>query len=129
MGSEELNDRDTILMFAANSSGRPLELYFDRQTGLLLRQLRFGTSPLGLNPTQIDYGDYKSFDGVQVPRHLIIIRPNRTLDIHLLQVSQNIPVDEAKFARPQEVVPMKEPNMAPVVKNQDANPVRPAASM
>lgn len=124
MRSEELNDRDTILMFAANSSGPPLELYFDRQTGLLLRQLRFGTSPLGLNPTQIDYGDYKSFDGVEVPRHLIIIRPNRTLDIHLLQVSQNIPVDEAKFARPQAVVPMKEPNMAPVLKNQDANPVQ-----
>jgi len=124
MRSEELNDRDTILMFAANSSGPPLELYFDRQTGLLIRQLRFGTSPLGLNPTQIDYGDYKSFDGVQVPRHLLIIRPNRTLDIHLLQVSQNIPVDEAKFARPQAVVPMKEPNMAPVPKNHDANPVQ-----
>jgi len=124
MRSEELNDRDTILMFAANSSGPPLELYFDRQTGLLLRQLRFGASPLGLNPTQIDYGDYKSFDGVQVPRHLIIIRPNRTLDIHLLQVSQNIPVDEAKFARPQAGVPMKEPNTAPVLKNQDANPVQ-----
>lgn len=104
--SEKLNDRNTILMFAANSSGPPLELYFDRQTGLLLRQLRFGASPLGLNPTQIDYGDYKSLDGVQVPRHLIIIRSNRTLDIHLLQVSQNIPVDEARFARPQAVVPM-----------------------
>lgn len=124
MRSEELNDHDTILMFAANSSGPPLELYFDRQTGLLLRQLRFGASPLGLNPTQIDYDDYKSFDGVQVPRHLIIIRPNRTLDIHLLQVSQNIPVDEAKFARPQAVVPMKETNSVPVLKNQDANPVQ-----
>jgi photosynthetic reaction center cytochrome c subunit len=112
MRPEKLNDRDTILMFAANSSGPPLELYFDRQTGLLLRQLRFGASPLGLNPTQIEYGDYKSFDGVQVPRHLIIIRPNRKLDIHFLQVSQNIPVDEAKFARPQAVVPMKEPNTA-----------------
>jgi hypothetical protein len=97
---EKLNDRDAILMFAANSSGPPLELYFDRQTGLLLRQLRFSASPLGLNPTQIDYGDYKSLDGVQVARHLIITRPNRTLDIHLLEVSQNILVDEGKFARP-----------------------------
>ena len=98
--TEKLNDHDTILMFAANSSGPPLELYFDRQTGLLLRQLRFGASPLGLNPTQIDYSDYKTFDGVQVPLHLAITRPNRTLDIHLLQVTQNVPLDEAKFARP-----------------------------
>jgi len=91
----------------------------------LLRQLRFGASPLGLNPTQIDYGDYKSLDGVQVPRHLIIVRPNRTLDIHLLQVLQNVPVDEAKFARPPAVVPMKESSTAPALKSQDANPAHP----
>jgi len=98
--TEKVGEHDAILLFATNSSGPPLELYFDRQTGLLLRQLRFGSSPLGLNPTQIDYGDYKTFDGVQVPLHVVITRPNRTLDIHLLQVTQNIPVDDAKFARP-----------------------------
>jgi photosynthetic reaction center cytochrome c subunit len=98
--TERINDHDAILLFATNSSGPPLELYFDRETGLLLRRLRFGSSPLGLNPTQIDYDDYKTFDGVQVPLHLVITRPNRTLNIHLLQVKQNLPVDDAKFARP-----------------------------
>jgi hypothetical protein len=97
--TERISDHDAILLFATNSSGPPLELYFDRETGLLLRQLRFGSSPLGLNPTQIDYGDYKTFDGVQVPLDLVITRPNRTLNIHLSQVKQNIPIDEAKFAR------------------------------
>jgi len=98
--TERISDHDAILLFPTNSSGPPLELYLDRETGLLLRQLRFGSSPLGLNPTQIDYGDYKTFDGVQVPLHLVITRPNRTLNIHLLQVKQNVPVDDAKFARP-----------------------------
>lgn len=98
--TEKLGEYDAILLFATNSYGPPLELYFDRQSGLLLRQLRFGSSPLGLNPTQIDYGDYKTFDGVQVPLHLIIARPNRTLNIHLLQVTQNVPVDDANFAHP-----------------------------
>jgi photosynthetic reaction center cytochrome c subunit len=98
--TERVSDRDSILLFATKSSGPPLQLYFDRQSGLLLRQLRFGSSPLGLNPTQIDYGDYKRFDGVQVPLHLIITRPNRTLNILLLQVTQNVPVDDAKFVRP-----------------------------
>ena len=98
--TEKVSEHDAILLFARNPTGPPLELYFDRQTGLLLRQLRFGSSPLGLNPTQIDYGDYKAFDGVQVPLHVVITRPNRTLDIHLLQVTQNTTVDDAKFARP-----------------------------
>jgi photosynthetic reaction center cytochrome c subunit len=98
--TERINDRDAILLFATNSSGPPLELYFDRQSGLLLRQLRFGPSPLGLNPIQIDYGDYRTFDGVQVPLHLLVARPNRTVDIHLLQVTQNVPIDDAKLARP-----------------------------
>jgi len=100
MGTEKIGEHEAILLFATNSSGPPLELYFDRQTGLLLRQLRFGSSPLGLNPTQIDYGDYKIFDGVQVPLHVVITRPNRTMDIHLLQVTQNVRIDDAKFARP-----------------------------
>ena len=98
--TEKVGEHEAILLFATNSSGPPLELYFDRQTGLLLRQLRFGSSPLGLNPTQIDYGDYKTFDGLQVPLHLVITRPNRTLDIHLLQVTQNARIDDVKFARP-----------------------------
>lgn len=98
--AEIVADRDTILLFATNSSDPPLELFFDRQTGLLLRQVRFGSSPLGLNPTQIDYGDYKTFDGVEVPTHVVITRPNRTLDVHFFQVTQNVPIDNAKFARP-----------------------------
>jgi len=98
--TEKIGEHDVILLFATNSSGPPLELYFDRQTGLLLRQLRFGSSPLGLNPTQIDYDDYKEFDGIQVPTHRVIIRPHRTLDIRLLQITQNVAIDDAKFARP-----------------------------
>jgi hypothetical protein len=98
--TEKVGDHDAILLFATSSSGPPLELYFDQQSGLLLRQVRFGSSPLGLNPTQIDYGDYKTFDGVQVPLHLLITRPNRTLNIHFLQVTQNVPVDDASFAHP-----------------------------
>src|SRR2546430_10242869 len=39
--TEKVSEHDAILLFATNSSGQPLELYFDRQTGLLLRQLRF----------------------------------------------------------------------------------------
>jgi hypothetical protein len=98
--NERLNDRDTILVFASNSSGPPLELYFDRGSGLLIREVRFGLSPLGLNPTQIDFDDYKDFDGVMVAQLRVISRPNRVVKIQLLRITQNAPVDDVKFAQP-----------------------------
>jgi hypothetical protein len=87
-------------LFASNSSGPPLELYFDTGSGLLVREVRFGLSPLGLNPTQIDFDDYKDFDGVMVARHRVISRPNRVVNIQLQRITQNAPVDDAKFAHP-----------------------------
>jgi photosynthetic reaction center cytochrome c subunit len=91
---------DCILVFATNPNQPPVELYFDSESGLLLRQVRFAASPLGLNPTQIDYDDYKEFDGVKVPTHLIITAPSRHFDIKFEQVKQNIALPDAKFERP-----------------------------
>ena len=44
-----------------------LRLYFDEQSGLLVRLVRYGETPLGLLPTQIDYADYREAGGVKVP--------------------------------------------------------------
>src|SRR5262249_5823682 len=75
----------------------PLELYFDRNSGLLFRELRFAETPLGLNPTRIDFSDYADFDGVKVARHLLIAGPGRRLEIQFEDIKQNLPVDDAVF--------------------------------
>jgi photosynthetic reaction center cytochrome c subunit len=97
---EKIGHRDAVLLLASNPGQAPLELFFDKESGLLLRQLRFSNSPLGLNPTRIDYDDYKEFDGVKVPMRMIISRPKTQLDIRFDQVRQNIAVDDAPFERP-----------------------------
>ena len=94
---ERIGDQDAILVFASNSGQPPVELYFDMKSGLLLRQLRFAKSELGLNPTQVDYADYSDFDGVKVPLHITITRPNRRLDIHFVDVRQNSPISDSQF--------------------------------
>lgn len=91
---------EAILVFARNHGQPPLELYFDRDSGLLLRELHFAQTPLGLNPTRIDFSDYADFDGVKVPRHLIIAGPGRRLEIHFDDIKQNLPVDDAVFRHP-----------------------------
>jgi photosynthetic reaction center cytochrome c subunit len=78
----------------------PLRLYFDTQTGLLLRLIRYAQSPLGLNPTQIDYADYREADGVKVPFRWTVSRPGNHFTIQVEEIKQNVPVDDAKFAAP-----------------------------
>ena len=92
MGSSE-----AVLVFARNDGQPPLELYFDRNSGLLLRELRFADTPLGLNPTRIDFSDYADFEGVKIPRHLIIAGPGRRLEIQFHEIEQNLGVDDAVF--------------------------------
>src|SRR5579871_3042764 len=41
-------------------------LYFDQQSGLLLRMVRYGNSPIGRVPTQVDYSDYRDVDGIKM---------------------------------------------------------------
>jgi photosynthetic reaction center cytochrome c subunit len=97
---ERVRDHDAVLLLASNPGQSSLELFFNKDSGLLLRQLRFSKSPLGLNPTRTDYDDYKDFDGVKVPMHMTIARPINRLDIHFDQVSQNVAVDDAQFEAP-----------------------------
>jgi len=97
---ERIRDHDAVLLLASSPGLTSLELFFDKDSGLLLRQLRFSKSPLGLNPTRIDYDGYKDFDGVKVPLHVTIARPITRLEIQFDQVTQNIPVDDAQFEAP-----------------------------
>ena len=42
--------------------------YFDKQTGLLTRMVRYCNSAVGRVPTQIDYSDYRTVkNGVKMP--------------------------------------------------------------
>jgi len=98
--SERIGEHDTILVLAGNHGDAPVELFFDKDSGLLVRQLRFGKSPLGLNPTRVDYDDYKEFDGVKVPLKVTIAGPRRQFDIQLDQVTNNVQLDDALFEPP-----------------------------
>jgi hypothetical protein len=77
-----------------------VRLFFDKKTGLLTRVLRFAETPLGRNPTQIDYADYKTFDGVTIPTKWTLSRPNGRFTIQVSEVKSNAPIDDAKFTKP-----------------------------
>jgi hypothetical protein len=75
-------------------------LYFDKQTGLLVRMLRFGNSPIGRLPTQIDYSDYRDVGGIKMPFRFTFAWLDGRDAFQLSEVRLNVPIDAAKFARP-----------------------------
>jgi photosynthetic reaction center cytochrome c subunit len=98
---EAVNGHDTIVVSATEGETHPaLRLYFDPQTGLLVRMIRYTESALGRLPTQVDYADYRSANGVKIPYQWTITRPNGSFTIHVTEVRQNVPVDEKLFAPP-----------------------------
>jgi hypothetical protein len=80
--------------------GLLVTLYFDRQTGLLLRELRYGNSPIGRVPTQIDFADYRDVNGIKLPFRITFAWLDGRDSIVLDRVQTNVPVDDAKFGRP-----------------------------
>jgi hypothetical protein len=75
-------------------------LYFDKQSGLLLRELRYSASPIGRVPTQIDYADYRDVNGIKLPFRITYAWLDGRDSILLNDVKINVPVDETKFGRP-----------------------------
>jgi photosynthetic reaction center cytochrome c subunit len=107
---EKIGDHDVYVVSGLNAGEPAARFYFDERSGLLLRMLRYADSPLGRNPTQIDYADYRDQEGVKVPFQRIIARPSSRFTIQIDEVRDNVTVDDAKFARPAAQSPSTPPS-------------------
>lgn len=99
---EKIGNSETNQLVAFTDGQPRLRLYFDEQSGLLVRIVRYSDSPLGLNPARVDYADYRAVDGVQVPYRWTLAKPGGQFTIQVTEVKQNIPITPEKFSRPAE---------------------------
>jgi hypothetical protein len=104
-----INDRDVQVVQGSNPGESPVKFYFDQQSGLLVRMLRYTNLPVGLNPTQIDYEDYRDVSGVKVPFHWTVTWTDGRSLTELNQVQPNAAIDAARFAKPAPQAPVKSP--------------------
>ena len=98
--TEKVGDREAYVISCSNVGKPPLKLYFDEHSGLLVRVVRYASSPLGLVPTQIDYDDYRETGGIKTPFRWTIAQPDGSSTIQLEEVELNVPIDNARFAKP-----------------------------
>jgi hypothetical protein len=99
-GRETVGARDAFIVTATPAEGEPLRMYFDVQSGLLVRQIATRHGPAG--PTQVDvaFEDYRAVDGVQRAHVIRQVAPQFTAVIRISEIRHNVAIDDAIFRKP-----------------------------
>jgi len=108
-GAEKIGEQETYVAAAVQNEGPPVRLYFDQDSGLLVRLVRYIESPLGRNPVQTDFFDYRQSGPVKIPFRWTVARPRGRFTIQLDRVRQNVLLDQNRFARPVEQRALNKP--------------------
>jgi hypothetical protein len=111
VGSTSIDDKDVLVVQGTAHGGRSsIKLYFDKQSGLLVRQVRFADTIIGRVPIQVDYSDYRDVagSGVKLPFHIITTWTDGRSDVLLTSAETNVAIDAAKFDQPTPSAPRKQ---------------------
>ncbi len=95
-----VNGRPVYVVQGTGANGLVATFYFDKQTGLLTRMVRYAASAVGRVPTQIDYSDYRPVNGVMMSYKWTYGWISGREEYTITQVQPNVPVDAAKFGKP-----------------------------
>ena len=95
-----IDGRQVYLVTASTASGARERLYFDAQTGLLVRRVAASQTVLGNFIYQVDYKDYKLFNGVKIPTTIEYAFPGVRWTRKVVQVRNNVPVEASAFSVP-----------------------------
>jgi hypothetical protein len=101
LGKQPVGDREAyVVQGTPTGENRPERLYFDVQTGLLLRTTTREMTPLGPLPEETDFDDYREVDSIKLPFVVVHLRPDHSYKDVFLEISQNVSIDDAKFEKP-----------------------------
>src|SRR5438067_9515928 len=95
-----INDKDVTVLQGNGPNGTLATLYFDDQSGLLVRTVRHGRSPIGRVPTQVDYADYRDVGGIKFPFRWTFAWLDGRDTFDFSDVKLNVPIDAATFGEP-----------------------------
>lgn len=97
---EKIGERLSYLLLCTKKGQPAAKFYFDAQSALLVRLVRYKESTLGLDPQQVDYSDYRDVNGTQLPFQITVSDPASISIIQIDEVQENVPIATTKFSRP-----------------------------
>jgi hypothetical protein len=108
---DQVDGRDVYVVGASTADNGREQLFFDAQTGLLVRRISYLPTMVGVIPEEIDFEDYHDVDGMKLPFTIRIsaIDPFYSSTRRFTEVKLNVPVDHAKFNKPPAPAPAATP--------------------
>ncbi|PWU08114.1 MAG: hypothetical protein C5B51_08415 [Terriglobia bacterium] len=94
-----IDDREFQVIQGTAGNSR-VKLFFDKESGLLARQVRYENTVVGLVPAQVDYSDYREVAGVKIPFQWVVTWTDGRSTFRFTEVQPNVAVDPAKFSKP-----------------------------
>lgn len=99
-GVEKVNDRDAYVVEASSVDGGNDRMYFDVQTGLVLRIMGQHHMPEGVIAFTEDLEDYREVDGIKLPFTVHQASADSTFTIQFSEVKHNVPFEDSEFSNP-----------------------------
>ena len=100
---DKIGDREVIAVTARMADNQRQQLFFDAETGLLVRRIRYLPTMIGVIPEQTDFEDYRDVEGVKFPFTVKVAAVevgNPLATRKYTEIKINVPVDESKFKMP-----------------------------
>jgi photosynthetic reaction center cytochrome c subunit len=95
-----LEDREVQVIQGTGAGKTRVKLYFDKESGLLLRQVRYIETKVGINPLQIDYKDYRAVNGAKLPFAWTVTWTDGQSTYEVRDYDTTAAIDAAKFGKP-----------------------------
>jgi photosynthetic reaction center cytochrome c subunit len=97
-----IDNRPVDVVEGKNPEGSAIKLYFDRETGFLVRTVRYSKTAVGTVPISVVYSDYREVPGtgVKLPYGFVVTWTNGRGTYKLDSITPNVAIDAARFARP-----------------------------
>jgi len=101
-GKDKINGREVYVVRANTTDNRRERLFFDVETGLLVRRSSSVVTPVGTIPEQVDFEDYREVEGMKLPGTIRVsaVDPFYSITRKFTEIKLNVPIDDKRFNKP-----------------------------
>jgi photosynthetic reaction center cytochrome c subunit len=97
---DTIDGHDVVVVQGRGPRNLLVTLYFDKQSGLLVREIRYGRTPIGRVPSQVDYSDYRDVNGIKFPFQYKFSWLDGRDNYQLTDVKTNVTIETSRFGKP-----------------------------